>query len=264
MLKFLGQSLAIAGSLLVCLVSQPTQAASFTLDFETDPLGNKLDPFALDSSGSTVDIGSLWSSIGITISTANTNAPLGLFDSNCLPKGGSSNNGFTVPCNVSSSLGDPDLATGSGSYGGIVYDTPPQGNLLILEENPGNGMPDDDGKGGTIIFDFNRNLLNSVTLGEIVFVDDAKGSVNVLFLDGTSETVSFDLEIENQLFSATFSDKEVKSFSINFNGSGGIGAIVFRDFDQYPEAIPFETKGEWGALVACGLLGLLHLKKQVG
>jgi hypothetical protein len=265
MLKYLGQLIAVAGGLMVWLAGQPVQAASFTLDFEMDPLGNDLDPLVLDSSNSTVDIGSLWSSIGITISTANTNAPLGLFDSNCLPQGGTSHNGFTVPCNTSPSLGDPDLATGNGSYGSISYNTPPQGNLLILEENPGNGIPDDTANGGTILFTFDRTVLNSVKIGEIVFVDDAQGSIKVFFLDGSFEERFFDIDDENGLFSATnFADKEVESFSINFDGSGGIGAIVFTDFDRYPEAIPFETKGEWGALVACGLLGLLRLKKQVG
>lgn len=266
-LKRLSQFTLIATALVACLAGQPVQAVSFTLDFETDALGNDLDPMTLDThaQGNRVDIGSLWSSIGIDISTADTTAPLGLFNSNCLPQGGTSANGFTVPCNTSPGDGDPDLATGQGSYGNISYDTEPQGNLLILEENPGNGIPDDTATGGTIIFDFDRTVLASVTIGEIVFVDDASGSIKVFFLDGTFEQRLFDIDDENELFSvADFSRKEVKSFEINFDGSGGIGVIVFSDFDQQPEGIPFETKGEWGAVVACGLFGLLRLKKQVG
>ena len=68
-----------------------------------------------------------------------------LYNSSCYPNGGCVG-------------GDQDLATGSGRYthygATIRYNTPDQGNVLIIQEN--NHTPDDDAGGGWINFDFDQ------------------------------------------------------------------------------------------------------------
>lgn len=243
-------------------IAAPAQANSFTLDFETDADGNALDAQLLDGAGqngfSTTNdnIGDIWSSIGITI-TDDSNAPLGLFNSNCVAAGGTSANGFTTACNINNSLGDPDLATGTGSYGNISYDSDPQGNLLIFEENAGNGTPDDTSSGGTIKFDFDLdNILSSVKLQEIGIVDDASGTLTVNFLDNTTFTQTIDIDNENELKFFSLSDadqaKEIRDFSVQFNGSGGITGVAFAEFKKIPEPMTL-----WGIAVVAGAgLGL--------
>ena len=264
MKKTLNIVVGVASALGIMGTSQLAQAAGFNLDFETDASGNALDAIALDTHGANdrTDIGSLWSSIGIDIST-NVSAPLGLFQSNCLPQGGTSNDGFTVPCNSSSSDGDPDLATGDGSYGSITYNTPPQGNVLILEENPGNGEPDDDGGGGTITFDFNRALLTSVKIGQIGLIDDAGGEIVVNFLDGTSYTQEITNLGENDLTFFTIpSDKQVANFSIEFDGSGAISGVVFTEFQAVPEPLTILGAGSAIAFGASFKRKLAKAKKK--
>lgn len=242
----------------------PAQAAQFTLDFESDPAGNVLDAIALDTHapGERTEIGDIWNSIGIDIRVEGTSQPLGLFNSNCLPSGGTSENGFTTPCDDGQNNGDPDLATGTGAYGSISYDTPPQGNLLILEENPGDGRPDDSAGGGTIIFDFDENVVISVVLEELVFVDDAEGEVTVSFPDGTAQTEAFQATQENQLLLFNgFEQRSLDSFQISFDGSGGVGAVVFSEYQTEPQAVP-EGNPLLGLFLTGGLFGILKLRKK--
>lgn len=245
----------------------PAQAAGFTLDFDTDANGNPLNANQLDGAGSngfstTADnIGDLWSSLGITI-TDNKSAPLGLFNSNCLPKGGVSNDGFTAPCNTSRRNGDPDLATGNGAYKGVTYNTAPQGNVLILEENAGNGTPDDIASGGTIRFSFNRALLSSVKLDQIGIIDDARGKIRVNFLDGTKlvQTITNREENELQFFNIN-ADKQVKDFEVSFKGSGAISGVAFSELKSV-EPVP-EPMTILGSVVAVGMgAGLKRLRKR--
>lgn len=267
-MKLLGKIAApTIGGVLLALGSleiAPAQAAQFTLDFETDPNGNVLDAIALDTHapGERTEIGDIWNSIGIDIGVENTNQPLGLFNSNCLPFGGTSENGFTTPCDDGQNSGDPDLATGTGSYDSISYDTPPQGNLLILEENPGDGRPDDSASGGTIIFDFDENIVISAVLEELVFVDDAQGEITVFFTDGTTQTEAFQATQENQLLLFNgFEQKSLDSFQINFDNSGGVGAVVFSEYQTESQAIP-EGETTLGLLLTGGLVGICKLRKQ--
>ena len=259
----------IGASVLVLGINTlPTQAASFTLDFNEDTAGNALDAYALDGSGqngfSTTkgNVGEIWSSIGIDISVTRSNKPLGLFNSECLPKGGNSTNGFTALCNTSGSLGDPDLATGEGSYGNISYDTTPQGNLLILEENAGNDIPDDKGgNGGAFTFNFNEDIVLSAALQEIVFVDDAKGDLTLNYANNSSETLNFKATEENQLlnFSSGIDPQPLNSFTIDFNGSGGVSGVVFSEYTT--KAVP-EGEATLGLLVAGGLFGIRQIYKN--
>ncbi|MEM6502561.1 MAG: PEP-CTERM sorting domain-containing protein [Cyanobacteria bacterium P01_C01_bin.89] len=120
---------------------------------------------------------------GVTFSSKNNrNVDYGLvlYDTECISrrKGGKDSislNGFQN--NVCSGK-DEDLATGRGKYGNYDYDTPLQGNVLILQENKDYGDPDDDAKGGQVTLNFNTDVnsqnlsfINGITLEKFGFVD---------------------------------------------------------------------------------------------
>ena len=216
------------------------------LDFETDAQCNALDAQLLDthspgnSLGDRIDVGQLWSDIGITITgKSRNNDPLGIFNSNCKPHNGTSVSGFSTPCGTSNANGDNDLATGKGSYGGISYDTDPQGNVLIFEENPGNGTPDDTARGGTIQFDFDRTKLSSVKLESIGILDDAKGWITINYMDGSlfEQEITNTEENELRFFSPgdLNLDKDVKKFTVRFTGSGAVSGVTFAELKSTPE-----------------------------
>ena len=220
------------------------------------------------------NIGDLFKGFGVTISvTPNTSGePLGLFNSNCKPQGETNNLGngdrAAESCGSSSSIGDPDLATGSFSYDSITHDTEPQGNLLIIEETGngnqgevGDGRPDDSGAGGTITFTFDDNII--AKFQDLVFVDDVSGSVDLNFRDGSAfQTNNFEVvdsgdsnntaenEVRNltDLVSPVNQEKDLESIDINFDGSGGVSAVVFSEYRQ----VPFEAETSFGVLIAAG------------
>lgn len=275
----------VAGSLLAAV--GPAQAASLTLDFQTAFDGTVLNPNALDGSGQVIggqtfstasgNIGQLFNFNGISITAApnSSRSTLGLFNSNCVPTGGSNSAG-TVACGTSNSNGDNDLATGTGfnpagerdgadgAVDGINFNSTPQGNLLIFEENPGNGTPDDSGRGGTFSFNLDRGFVQRAFLQEIVFVDDVSGDIELFFTDNTSETIDFDGLLENEVFAIggdSFRQQDLAAFDINFDGSGGLSSVAFSEFATASTsasntgAVP-EGETALGLLAAAGLFGL--------
>ena len=281
---FASSLLAIAG---------PAQAAGLTLDFQTAPDGTVLDPIALDGSGQAIggqtfstslgNVGQLFNTNGISI-TATPNASsatLGLFNSNCVPTGGFNSAG-TTPCGTSNRNGDNDLATGigfnpngerdgtDGIVDGINFNTAPQGNLLIFEENAGNGTPDDSGRGGTFSFSFDRSFVQRAFLQEVVLVDDVSGNVELFFTDNTSQRVEFEGLLENEVITigaGIFQQQDLVSFDVNFDGSGGLSALVFSEFadlntgSNNTGAVP-EGETVLGLVAAAGLFGLKQKLKR--
>ncbi|MDB9525504.1 hypothetical protein PN498_05855 [Oscillatoria sp. CS-180] len=250
------------------------QAATFDLDFNWSGLivdgdatnaGQALDANQLDTrSGQRIDgtkfstkkgnIGSIWDDYGISITgldkqgRRSNSAPLGLFNSNCVARGGVSVNGFTGTCARNGSLGDNDLATGKGSYGNVTYDTIAQGNLLIFEENKGNGTADDTSKGGTFVFDIAND--KNWFVEEIGIVDDARGEITYTYRDGTVSTEMIDINGENELqFFNAAQEKEIAQVAVRFDGSGGISALRFRDEVVENASVPEPT-------MAIGLISL--------
>ena len=288
------------------------QAQSFTLDFGSAAtgfnsgnvtLGDSLDANLLDGAGQTIggtpfstsdgNIGNIFNPIGINI-TSSTNT-VGLFNSVCTPfaPSGAVNNSAPSGAPIcepgGGNNGDDDLATGNitNSSGGQLFNTTPQGNLLIIEEGAGDGVPDDNGS-GTLTLDFTQgSVLENVNLESITFVDDVRATVTVNFDDMTSESTVIDFRIpfdpgNNQTpvtsgvgtleNSAEFVDgenavgviggfdqmKNVDSLAIAFNSSGGIGEIAFSDF----QPVPFEFSPGLGLLLSG--LGFLGLKISKG
>jgi hypothetical protein len=305
--KVAASTLLILGAVGGTLTTPSASANDFVLDFETDAQGNSLrnydptlpgtNPNQLDThgSGDRVDIGSLWSDLGITIrgerernnEFVSYDSPLGLFNSNCKPSDdGISLSGFTQACGTSTQNGDDDLATGEGYYGqdrngsfrydvngngsiqrnserfNYYYNTVPQGNVLIFEENPGDGIPDD--KGGSyarrMVFDFDREKIEEVVIGSIGIIDDATGKIRVNYTDNTW----FEQEItnagENDLRFFNPDQKDVKDFWVEFNGSGAVSGVTFAKFKEKPAPVP-EPTGLLGLAIAGGF-GVRTLRKR--
>ncbi|MEM9538249.1 MAG: PEP-CTERM sorting domain-containing protein [Cyanobacteria bacterium P01_E01_bin.42] len=119
---------------------------------------------------------------GVTFGVDNnrsTDYGLVLYDTECISrrknnKDSISLDGFTNICTGQ----DEDLATGTGRYGNYDYDTPLQGNVLIIQENSDYSDPDDDLKGGEVFLNFNTeadgdNIFfeEGVTFDKFGFVD---------------------------------------------------------------------------------------------
>ena len=267
------------------LVTPAAHAATFDLDFDwsglvvdgdTTNAGKTLKAHRLDGAGkgyqwangekrSTTNgnIGSIWEDFGITITGLNNSqaalnsAPLGLFNSNCAPNGGTSESGFSFACAKSRSHGDNDLATGKGSYDNVSYDTQAQGNLLIFEENAGDGVADDTSRGGTFLFDIAND--KNWTVEHIGVVDDAKGKITYTYRDGSQSTESINIDGENELHYFTAAqEKAIANIAVQFNSSGGISGLRFREVES--RAYVPEPAAVLG-LVAFGSVGT-RLKRQ--
>lgn len=230
----------------------------------------------------------LWTPLGIDITI---NGTLGLFNSECIPGGGSNSAAApaNIPCNIGGSNGDPDLATGNGSYTNgmnvINFNTTPQGNLLIREENPGNSIPD-DASNGDILINFNQSILSQVRLESVTIVDDAEGNIIVTFTDNSQETISFNSSLTNPItgtngnalllnpseFSAGenalariggFTQNDVASLKIDFVGSGGFGAFDFIEFSGSDVKVPLEFSPSLGLLLSgASLFGVNYFRNK--
>ena len=215
---------------------------------------------------------------GVTFDSTNNRATdygLVLYDTECISrrKGGKDSislDGFTNICTGK----DEDLATGTGKYGNYDYDTPLQGNVLILQENSNYANPDDDLKGGEVSLGFNTvddgNLFfeGGVTFEKFGFVDldeaiirDKKLSFTFEYVDSnrnpfiiddtnyadyieelllSSDWDGNDLEGDNSLREYYFKNDTgtfdgVKDVSVEFNNVSG--AIAYF---EYTEAQPLQ------------------------
>lgn len=233
---------------------------------------------------------------GVTFKREGTNKQNGLvlYDTECISRTingqtSTSSNGFTDTCTG----GDEDLATGRGRYGissyhksvlesigspqanhaRYKYDTPEQGNVLILQEGSGN-TPDDDANGGRVSLKFNTkanssdlSFVNGITLQKFGFLDldeevirDAKLSFLVDYLDDDREDLRIDetnyeqyivqtllstdwagndLEGDNSLREYTFNNENgafdaIKRIKVEYHQISG--AIAYVEYDETPSA----------------------------
>lgn len=212
------------------------KAHGFNLDFERDSSNTRLDAQVLDKDAT--PIGNIWRSV--KISTRLTPNPAGLFQSNCTPLGGVSTPLHPVEC------ASNGLATGIGEYLDIEYNTPPQGNILIIEHNPGDGIPQNSPHGGIIRFDFDTG----VSAKKIGIVDHAQGHIYIEYSDGSNKSLYFNHTHRNQLEFYDIPNSEVKFIEVFFVGDGGITGL-----DLSPVGISW-----MGGSAAAALGGLAVLK----
>lgn len=133
--------------------------------------------------------------------------------------------------NTASDTADPDLASPFSEIGGGPDLSP--GNILIVQENPLPGPPDDNGGGGTLSFSFST----SVQMVSIDVFDMELGSNIQLFSDaaftnqigsnfvlGKSDTG--DNQFPNLYEHVVFGNVSgVQSMRVNMAGSGGVDNI---------------------------------------
>ncbi|MGD1904879.1 MAG: hypothetical protein ACFB0C_02660 [Leptolyngbyaceae cyanobacterium] len=257
----------------VCLAPAAQAATYYDLDFnynglvkngDTSSAGDPLSAYLLDSAGGQYGYGTLagsfdaistiWEDDGIFITTdpkGRRTDPLGLFNSNCNPD----RHAATDPCEQKIGgkwKGDPDLATGT------LFGTSPQGNLLIFEENPGDGAPDDTKHGGVITFDVSSK---NWFLEEIGFVDDISGGlITYTFADDTMETDAINIAGDNKLeFYSPTQAKEIKTVAVEYYGSGAISGLRFKEAEPVVPRIPEPT-----ATLGLAIFGAIatRLKRQ--
>ena len=208
---------------------------------------------------------------------------------------------------------DEDLATGRGRYGisdalretlektGSVqknhkrykYDTPAQGNVLIIQENSDYSDPDDDAKGGKVTLDFNTDtnsenlsFVNGITLEMFGFVDldeaiirDQRLSFVFEYVDPSRDTFTIDdsnyadfitetllstdwkgndLEGDNSLREYSFNNENgefdaIKNITVEYHQISG--AIAYVEYEETPVSVP-----EPGMLMGLGAFALGGLK----
>ena len=176
------------------------------VNFDVDPAGVPL------AAGTRIT--DQFASLGFTVSTNNANKPAMIFDSS-QPTGG-----------------DQDLGTPNSHYGG-----PGRGNsggsndmalrnVLIISEDNDAGDPDDNGNGGTLIFDFD----NPVMIDEVGIMDiDSAGNridlfdaVGALILSAPIESVG-----NNGVGRVALDATGVSKMEIVLTGSGAVTDIEF-------------------------------------
>jgi len=257
-----GISMATATAALMALgalAAAPAPADGYVLNFDTDAGGNPLAP------GTTItDLNQPWESLGVKITNkayrddgSLANQPLMLFNSNC-------GNHFGVACTGE----DDDLATGPD------FNTPAQGNVLIISEDGNTDNPDDWAEdGGEFIFDFLQPvILNEVSIVDVDGVDDLGGEdYGYLTAFGANGAVLQTLDLragrDNGFEVYDFSNQvDVKKLLIRLPGSGAISGVEFtpqlqgnNDSVDIPE--PASTLGLL-ALGACGLVSTLKRKRS--
>ncbi|MEO1239582.1 MAG: VPLPA-CTERM sorting domain-containing protein [Pseudomonadota bacterium] len=182
------------------------------------------------------------------VSVDGNGKTLGLFNSNC---DGNGSTQFGVACTGD----DPDLATGT------AFGTDPQALVLIIEENPGNGTPDDDRRGGTISF----NFAQAVVMNAITLLDLDRDFTNMMFTfffeGGGSTTTGLPGDVtllgsetkDNSLRRYVFGDMgAITGFDLKTTDSGAVASL-----EVTPVPLPAA-----GWLLIGGLGGLVAMKRR--
>ncbi|WP_137454998.1 hypothetical protein [Halomicronema hongdechloris] len=219
------------------MTALPVQAASYYLDFDTDPLSN---PITSSTVGDPYGISDQWSDWGVTLGATNKAGsraePLLLFNSN--------------PDSYTG--GDRDLRSGD------PWGTAVQNNVLIIQEDGfrRNGTvknahdPDDEANGGIISFDFQA----PVTLGSIQLLDvddfgargqyvtftawDADGNqvattqfdhVALTAPDRVTNLSSQGITGDNSLYDFALGYSGVARLEVLYPGSGAIAGLQWSD-----------------------------------
>jgi len=167
----------------------------------------------------------LWADYGLEMDSSVKE--LWLYDSSCRPKAqgkakGVSKNGFTNICTGD----DPDLATGKGKYKAkngnwIKYDSPEQGNVLIIQENKGKADDYADRQNpGTISFNFTDEMgVDFNNIGLLDFDDPGQPIFNFTFMDNTTQQFKFGEDADENDSMVTLLSKDWKGNALKGDNS---------------------------------------------
>ena len=184
------------------------------LDFETNAAGVAL------KAGDLVE--NQWAKFGVTVTTDSPIVhPAMIFDS-ANPTGGDDDLGTP-----NEDFGGPGI--GSGGRAGVAGENAvPLGKVLIISEDGDVTDPDDDAKGGTLIFDFAHPV--RVTSVGILDIDEGNaGTVSVFDAGGAmiGSVGMADNLGNNSVQTVAVGASGVSRMEIFFPGSGAVTGIVF-------------------------------------
>lgn len=190
--------------------STPPEPCQF-VDFNTDSLGN---PFPAGT-----HITNQFAAQGVTISAVGGIDEAWIFDSSN-PTGNDEDLGTP-----NQAFGGPGIGIGGGPGSGAVNDTA-LGNLLIIQEN-NNTIPDDNRRGGDIIFDFASPFY--VQCMRVVDIEGLQGYIRATRSNGPAITLPFPQTGDNGVGVLGIDIDSVTQLTVHFQGSGAIADISFCD-----------------------------------
>ena len=199
----------------------------------------------------------LWADYGLEMDSSVKE--LWLYDSSCRAKAkgkpkGVSKNGFTNICTGD----DPDLATGKGKYKAknnqwIEYDSPEQGNVLIIQENKGKADDYANRKNpGTISFNFTDEMgVDFNNIGLLDFDDPGQPIFDFTFVDNTTQQFKFGKDADENDSMVTLlskdwdgnalkGDNSLREYKFDFSQNikqlditlPGSGAVTYLDYER--------------------------------
>jgi hypothetical protein len=183
------------------------------LDFEIDGQGNPLHK------GQIID--NEFAALGITVTTNSPgNHPAMIFDSSS-PTGGDWDLGTP-----NQAFGGPGVGSGGGPGAGANHQA--LGKILIISEDGDSNDPDDNARGGTLIFTFATTV--RLTSVDILDIDHTEAMGQVRAYDGSGALVAaaaMQMRGNNSFQTVEIAASDVARLEIEFPKSGAVGGIVF-------------------------------------
>ena len=160
-----------------------------------------------------------FASLGVHVTTNDpVNHPAMIFDSSA-PTGGDTDLGTP-----NQAFGGPGV--GNGGSGGLGINDVARDNVLIISENANSANPDDNARGGTLIFTFD----NPVMLDEIGLLDIDNADATLLLYDSNGDLIqstNVSGEGNNSYQTVALDALGVSRLEVVFEGSGAITDLVF-------------------------------------
>lgn len=233
-----------------------------TIDFNTDASGASISPATV--------ITDQYEDWGVSLSYVAPDGPLFTFDStnttgNDIDLGVPNENCTTAGPGIGSgtNAGEFNCFIGEGDGrvpgGGL-------GNLLIIQDdknNPPLTVPDDSASGGTITFEFERDMI----VRQILFVDDIEGTTRLFDVnDSEIGTLSYGTTADNGYYpyflpvpnigvGESFSGTNigVRKLEVGLLASGAIAGVEFCEIHEF--AVP--ASSPWSLTLMAALISLL-------
>ena len=207
-------------------VADPLSAtATVTIDVEPDPgFCLPLMDFDDDGFGDPLSSGTIltdqWSAWGVTVTTDDPIRHPAMIFSSSNPSGGDTDLGTP-----NEDFNGPGVGLGGGQ-GAAGENSVDLSNIVVISEDADPSDPDDEAKGGTLIFSFDM----PVELASVGLLDIEEGSGHVKTFDENGNlisTIAIPALGNNSRQSLAIGDTEVSRLEITLTGSGGLTDLVF-------------------------------------